>query len=81
MPGCSWQLGLEPLAFLDWKKLHRLVGPIALGVLAPTGRPRDADVEEGRQKPVNAKVKGQKSEGQKDQKVKEVQSLDQEVLD
>ncbi len=65
MPGCSWQLGRGPLAFLDWKKLHCLVGPTSLGVSTPTRRPRDTDVEARGQRLADAKAKGQRSEGKK----------------
>ncbi len=64
MPGCNWQIGLGLLA-LDWKKLHCLAGPTLLGVTAPTGRPRDADVEARGQRPADAEVEGQRSEGQR----------------
>ncbi len=61
---------------LDWKKLHRLIGPTPLGVSAPTGRSRDVDTEVGGQRTVDteaegqkltdAKAEGQRSEGQRD---------------
>ncbi len=50
---------------MDRKKLHCLVGPTPLRVLAPTGRPRDADAEVGGQRPVDAEAEGQRPEGER----------------
>ncbi len=50
---------------LDWKKLHCLARPTLLGVLAPTGRPRDADAETGGQRPTDAEAEGQRLESQR----------------
>ncbi len=59
----------------DWKKLYRLAGPTPLGVLALTGRLRDAnveaggqrpaDTEAGDQRPADAEAEVQRSEGQR----------------
>ncbi len=59
---------------LDRKKLYRLARPTLLGMLTPTGRPRDANAETGGQRladaeargqrPADAEAEGQISEGQ-----------------
>ncbi len=45
------------------RKLHRLVGPMYLGVSAPAEKPKDAEVEAGGLRPADAG--GQRSEGQR----------------
>ncbi len=58
------------------RKLHCFVGPTHLGVSAPTKRPRDVDEEAGGQRPADAKARGIRAGGQRDQ----IQSPNQEFL-